>query len=755
MARVDGKWYNILGKPEWPAGPLLSSGADRPADCRYTLTDPGMEWYKDVFNDQSWLQGKAPFGYGWDNDYATAWTTKAMWMRRSFELSVAQLNELNDEELVLELRHDDDVEVYLNGVSVYDCRDCYVSDLKEYPLSEKVKALLKPGKNVLALHCINPAGYSWLDVGLGRRKKITAVQNATQMAVTVTATQTQYRFRCGGIDIDLHFISPLLPDDLSLLSRPVTYLRWEAVAHDGKTHQFDLYLDADQNIVRNKKIQQVNTRYGKTGVLQYSQTGTVEQPVLKSKGDDVRIDWGYLYLATAMKNPEFEKVEVGKARLRGLLDNQRPIGEDASPGVLFQNARVGAKPVTAQLLIGYDDQYSLQYFEKNLKAWWALDGATFLQQLDKAWNDGEGILNRCTAFDASLYEAAKASGGDTYAALCTMVYRQSVAAHKLTRSPQGSVLFLSKENFSNGSINTVDVTYPSAPLYLVYNPNLLKGMLNGIYYFSESGRWTKPFPAHDLGTYPLANGQTYPEDMPVEEAGNMIILTGAICKAEGSAAYAGEHWSTLSRWVDFLVKDGFDPANQLCTDDFAGHLARNANLSLKAIVGIGAYAQMAATLGKADIAKQYRDIAAGYAQRWQEMAADGDHYSLTFDRKGTWSQKYNMVWDKLLGLDLFPAQVYEKEVAFYLTKQLPYGLPLDSRRTYSKNDWILWTATLAREQKDFEALIKPVYRYVTETPDRVPVSDWHETTNGHKVGFQARSVVGGYFIKMLENKWKK
>ena len=104
MARVDGKWYNILGKPEWPAGPLLPSGADRPADCRYTLTDPGMEWYKDVFNDQSWLQGKAPFGNGWDNDYVTAWNTKAIWMRRSFELSVAQLNELKNEELVLELR---------------------------------------------------------------------------------------------------------------------------------------------------------------------------------------------------------------------------------------------------------------------------------------------------------------------------------------------------------------------------------------------------------------------------------------------------------------------------------------------------------------------------------------------------------------------------------------------------------------------------------------------------------------------------
>lgn len=593
-----------------------------------------------------------------------------------------------------------------------------------------------------------------------------------QTAVEVLPTRTLYHFRAGGVNLDLTFTTPSLPDDLDVLSRPVTYVTWDARATDGREHRVSLYLDATAEWAVNRVEQPVKWSRGKSAGLTVLRVGTQEQPVLGKAGDDLRIDWGHLYLARP-KGAAGEAVIAGdhaardgfvaKGDLPDKDDTQMPRPASTDWPVLattFDLGKVGCRTTSRHLLLGYDDQYSIEYFQQKLRPYWRRNGMDMDALLTRAERDYASLTRRCASFDRQLLADLRASGGERYAQVAALSFRQCLAAHKLVTGKDGTPLYFSKENFSNGCIATVDITYPSSPFFLLFSPTLLKGQLIPILDYAASPRWKFPFAPHDLGTYPKANGQVYgggerteENQMPVEESGNMLIILGALARREGNARFSERYWPVLTKWADYLREKGLDPENQLCTDDFAGHLAHNANLSLKAIEGLGAYALLCDLAGKKAEAATYRKAAQQMAGRWIVMAHDGDHYRLTFDRPGTWSQKYNLVWDRLLGLNLFPAFVARREIAYYKTKQNRYGLPLDNREAYTKLDWIYWTATMAERNEDFQALTAPVYHFANETPSRVPLTDWYMTTDGKQRGFQARSVVGGVFIKLLADRY--
>ena len=585
-------------------------------------------------------------------------------------------------------------------------------------------------------------------------------QTARQLSVDVQPTRTIYQFVCGPVQLDLTFIAPLLMDDLELVARPVNYLSYEMKTDDGQMHNVELYIEVSPHWAMNLSNQSsVSETFTKDGFV-FLKSGTKQQNILGTKGDDVRIDWGYFYLGTdrhntlaavGNRNTLRENFLKGNTDFYASAANTK--GENQRMALVCSLGTI--RKSEGRFLIGYDDIFSIQYFGENLRPYWNRKGTeTMLSQFHKANSDYEKLMKKCIAFDYQLMKEATEAGGRRYAELCALAYRQAISAHKLVEAPNGDLLFLSKENSSNGSIGTVDITYPSAPLFLLYNPELVKGMLNPIFYYSESGRWTKPFAAHDVGTYPLANGETYVGEMPIEESGNILILTASIAAVEGNTDYARRHWKTLTAWADYLLYNGLDPADQLCTDDFAGHLAHNANLSIKAILGVASYGYLAGKLGYKEQSESYIQKAKEMALEWVKMADDGDHYKLAFDKPGTWSQKYNLVWDKLMDWHIFPDKVRQTEIPYYLSVQNKYGLPLDNRETYTKTDWIMWTATLASDMETFEKFVDPVYLFMTTTPDRVPMTDWMYTARPEVKVFRARSVVGGYYMKMLERRLK-
>jgi hypothetical protein len=601
---------------------------------------------------------------------------------------------------------------------------------------------------------------------MGKRPENVAAM--TQTSETVTPTHTVYEFAQDGVKLSLTFFTPAILSDMDLLSRPVTYVSWSAVSTDGAAHRVKVLLDVDPVIAVNERSEVVTTSRNRTSSLEVLSVGSQDQKILNRSGDNLRIDWGYFHLAVP-KDRDYETVlgshvagAFAKSSSVAVDDNMgMPVaaGESAHLDALIDFGEVSGQAVKRHVLVSYTEDYAIQYLQRNLRPYWQRNGLSVEEMLNAAESQYAEVDAKGSAFDKELTADLTKVGGGHYASLAILSYRQAIAAHKLVSDANGDPMLFAKENFSNGCIATVDVLYPSAPLFLFFAPKMLEAQLLPVLEYSALARWKFPFSPHDLGQYPLANGQVYgggekteDDQMPVEESGNMLILVDAVERAEGKTDLGERYWPQLTKWAEYLKKDGLDPQNQLTTDDFAGHVAHNSNLSIKAIDALAAYADLAKLLGHKEVGAEYKALAKGMAEKWVGMAQEGDHFKLAFDSPNTWSQKYNLVWDELLDYDLFPKSVREREMKFYMTKLNKYGLPLDNRADYTKLDWSVWTATLASDPNQFTEILDRIYGWINEGPTRVPLTDWYDTKTGKQVGFQARSVVGGVFIKALADK---
>ena len=593
-----------------------------------------------------------------------------------------------------------------------------------------------------------------------------------QTSLEVTPTHTVYQFQAGGVSLTVSFFTPAFPKDLDVLSRPVTYLT--VSARGAGEHDLSVLIDVDPVIAVDSADEAVTWGRSRAAGLTVLNAGSRDQRVLNRPGDDLRIDWGYFHLAvpdgegaeTALAADTLESfVNSGTLPEADDMDMPRMPREGAAElAIALPFGKIGTQAVSRHVLFSYTEDFAIEYLGRRLRPYWQRNGMTVAQMLATAEREYPALEQRGQAFDRELTADLEKTGGKAYAQLAVLSYRQTLAAHGFAADVDGTPLLFPKENFSNGCISTVDVLYPSAPFFLFFNPNLLQAQLKPVLEYAALPRWKWPFAPHDLGTYPLADGQVYgggerteEDQMPVEESGNLLILVAAMERELGNFDFARTYWPQFTQWAEYLKSEGLDPANQLSTDDFAGHLAHNANLSIKAIEALAAYAELARGVGKPDVAAEYARMAKDMAGKWQTMALDGDHYKLAFDKPGTWSQKYNLVWDQILDFKLFPAQIRETELAYYVQHLNQFGLPLDNRADYTKLDWSVWTATLADTSKPAQAevynqILDRTGHWINEGPTRVPLTDWYDTKNGRQIGFQARSVVGGEYIKALADK---
>ena len=608
------------------------------------------------------------------------------------------------------------------------------------------------GKNntLLGLVVIDGKEYSFLGYHRNNHKM-------NQVSLDIDALSTTAVYETDEIVLKAVFTTPLLPDDYELLTRPVSYMQVSYTSKDGKPHDVSVKVMASEEVCLDKPRQSpVETNTVMLEKLSGLSIGNTVQKPLNRCGDDLRIDWGYFYLMTDTHTPilnTYNNFYHGQTYIsvEGTMEESAP--------VLY--------------LFAYDDLgKSIEYFGKHLSSYWNRNGKSILQALSEAKEDYAEVMARADAFSKKLYDDAEQAGGEKYAEILSIAYRQVIAGHKLVLDENGEILFISKECFSNGCAATVDVSYPSIPMFLLYNPELVKGMMRPVYRYALSKEWKDKmqydFAPHDVGCYPLLNGQVYgkkvedgevtllhDKQMPVEECGNMLIMEANVAIATGSADFAASHLKVLEKWCDYLIRFGTDPENQLCTDDFAGHLAHNCNLSLKAIMGLRGMAIIMKMLGKTKKAAYYFREAKKMASVWKETAVNEDGTTrLAFDRPDSFSMKYNMVWDKIWNTRIFGQKFMDAEVKDNKRHFNEYGMPLDNRAEYTKSDWLVWTATMASKKSTFMNYVAPLWKAYNESPSRVPLTDWYDTVSSRIVTFQHRTVQGGLFMRVLYEKWK-
>ena len=298
---------------------------------------------------------------------------------------------------------------------------------------------------------------------MGREVRGPQTPALEQQSLNVLPTRTIYTFSGAGISLTLTFLTPSFPDDLDVLSRPATYLTWDLASADGSGHDVSLYFDASSELAVNTADQPVTWGRFRLGDATALRLGSTAQPVLEKFGDDLRIDWGYLYAVAPQPDASTFAGDRDAARASFVETGTLPDSDDFSApraagrrGAVLAFAwdvkGVSSQPVSRYLMLAYDDLYSIEYFKRRARPWWRRNGA----EAGDLLRDALGDYDRLSATAAGLRRGAdgRPEAGRRRAVRPARGAGLSAGAGRAQAGGRldGTPLCFSKENFSNGCI---------------------------------------------------------------------------------------------------------------------------------------------------------------------------------------------------------------------------------------------------------------------------------------------------------------
>ncbi|KAJ7368431.1 DUF1793-domain-containing protein [Mycena albidolilacea] len=597
----------------------------------------------------------------------------------------------------------------------------------------------------------------------------TTFSQAVQRSSVFTSTQSIFVLSAGPVNITVTFLSPVEPTDLVKQSIPFSYLSVSAAATDGKSHTVQVYSDISAEWVSGDNSLTVNWNSTTSESVLTHQVQLSSPSVFTENSDHTQYGSAF-YSTTNTVGATYQTGSDVSVRAQflnnGKLANTLDTGFRAISnnwpvfGLAHDLGTITTATAPVVFSVGHIRDPAIQYIVaggalQSRSLYFLSSFSTPAAVISSFLGDYSAALSRANTFDAKVQTDASKISAD-YASIVALSIRQAFSATELTISKTSTgafnttdVILFMKEISSDGNVNTVDVIFPAWPIFLYTNPALGKYLLEGLFRYQASGQYPNKWSVHDLGSsYPKALGHNdgLDEKMPVEESGNMIIMALSYAQKTGDLAHLQRYTALLDQWTQFLIEDSLLPGDQISTDDFAGSLANQTNLAIKGIVGIGAMAQIESLLGNTAKSTNYSSIATSYVTQWQKFATSttGAHLTLSYGSAASWGLSYNLYADKLLKLNLFPAAVYSEQTAWYASHANAFGVPLDTRHTYTKSDWQVWTAAIVSTTAVRDLLIGGVKKFVSDGQTNVPFSDLYDTISGADVGFRARPVVGGH-----------
>ncbi|KAF9057677.1 DUF1793-domain-containing protein [Panaeolus papilionaceus] len=592
---------------------------------------------------------------------------------------------------------------------------------------------------------------------------------AVQKSSKFTSTQSIFVLSAGPVDITVTFLSPVEPQDLVKQSTPFSYMAVSAASTDGAAHSVQVYSDISAEWVSGDNSLTANwTTTTSNGTITH-QVQLARQAPFSEINDHTQYGSAFYSLSNTA-GTTFQSGADVTVRAQFINNGRLPNTQDTNFRAISNSWPVfglsrdlgSIKSSTGPVVfsVGHVRDPAIRYIvanggiqQRSLFFWSQFSSTSAL--ISSFLGDFSSALSRANTFDSKVQADANKISAD-YTAIVELSIRQALGATEITLSKNANgsfntsdVIVFMKEISSDGNVNTVDVIFPAWPVLLYTNPALGKHLLEGLFRYQATGQYPNKWSVHDLGgSYPNATGHNDGRDeaMPVEESGNMIIMALSYAQKTGDTSHLRQYSALLNQWTQFLIEDSLIPANQISTDDFAGSLANQTNLAIKGIIGINAMSQISTILGNTEQAKNYSQIATSFVTKWQNLAESSTarHLTLSYGNAGSWGLTYNLFADKLLKLNTFPESVYTMQTNWYKTVAQPFGVPLDTRHTYTKSDWEIWTAAIMTDTSTRDLFISSVKKWASDGLSSQPLGDWYETTNGTPEGFRARPVVGGH-----------